>query len=127
MSQTTVPAPMIMYTSRGDWGAFLLYPYLFNTIGDWIGWATPKKEIFNLDGLQVGVISDDNRIIRKRSVETQPPKRPLPPAPPKPRIPAAIPLPPRMAELPFDMIDILEDMPDLLHTWDSGEFRPDVE
>ena len=127
MGQTTVPAPMILFTSRGDWGAFLIYPYLFNTIGDWIGWATPKKEIFNLDGSLVGTISADNRIIRKRIIETQPPKRPVPPAPSKPRIPAAIPLPPRMAELPFDTIDVLEDKPELLHTMDSGEFRPDVE
>jgi hypothetical protein len=29
--------------------------------------------------------------------------------------------------LPFDMIDILEDMPNLLHTMDSGEFKPDVD
>jgi hypothetical protein len=127
MSGKTVPAPMILFTSRGDWGAFLLYPYLFNPIGEWIGWANSKKEIFNLDGTYVGNISSDQRILRKRVMETQPPKKPVPAAPSKPRIPAAIPLPPQMAELPFDHIDILEDMPDLLHTMDSGEFKPDVE
>jgi hypothetical protein len=127
MSGKTVPAPMIIFTSRGDWGAFLIYPHLFNQIGEWIGWATSKREIFNLDGICVGSISNDQRILRKRVMDSQPSKRPLPSPPAKPRIPASIPLPPQMAELPFDMIDILEDMPDLLHTMDSGEFKPDVE
>jgi hypothetical protein len=127
MSRKTVPAPMIIYTSRGDWGAFLVYPYLYNQIGEWIGWATSKREIFNLDGTYIGRISNDQRILRKRVLDKPPAKQPLPKQPEKPRIPASIPLPPQMAELPFDMIDILEDMPNLLHTMDSGEFKPDVD
>jgi hypothetical protein len=127
MSGKTVPAPMIIFTSRGDWGAFLVYPYLFNPTGEWIGWATSKKEIFNLDGSYVGTISPDQRILRKKSLETIPPKRARPAVPPKPRIPASIPLPPQMAELSYDFMDVLDDMPDLLHTMDSGEFKPDVE
>jgi hypothetical protein len=115
MTTKTVPAPM------------LLYSHLFNPIGEWIGWATSKKEIYNLDGSYVGMISPDNRILRKRCLDTQPPKLPLPKPPNKPRLPGSIPLPPRMAELPFDQVDVLEDMPDLLHTMDSGEFKPDVE
>jgi hypothetical protein len=127
MGTKTVPAPMLIFTSRGDLGAFLIYPHLFNPTGEWIGWATSKKEIYNLDGSFVGMISPDNRILRKRIMDDQPPKKPLPDPPQKPRLPASIPLPPRMAELPFDQIDVLEDMPDLLHTMDSGEFKPDVE
>ncbi len=127
MSQKTVPAPMIMFTSRGDWGAFLIYPYLFNQTGEWIGWATREKEIYNLDGSYVGIISPDQRILRKKSLETVPPKRAIPAPPGKPRIPASIPLPPRMAELSYDVLDVLDDMPDLLHTQDSGEFKADVE
>jgi hypothetical protein len=127
MSGKTVPLPMIIFTSRGDWGAFLIYPYLFNPIGEWIGWATPQKEIFNLEGSYVGTISPDQRILRKRILDTHPPRREIPDAPFKPRIPASIPLPPRMAELRFDQVDILEDMPDLLHTMDSGEFKSDIE
>ena len=118
---------MIIYTSRGDWGAFLLYPYLFNPTGEWIGWATPQKEIFNLDGSYVGSISPDQRILRKKSLDVIPPKRTIPKAPAKPRIPASIPLPPRMPELSYDQMDVLDDMPDLLHTMDSGEFKPDAE
>jgi hypothetical protein len=127
MTGKTVPAPMLIYTSRGDLGAFLLYPHLFNPQGEWIGWANSKKEIYNLDGSFVGIISPDNRILRRRNLDVQPTKLALPRPPAKPRIPASIPLPPRMAELPFDQIDILEDMPDLLHTMDAGEFKPDVE
>jgi hypothetical protein len=127
MSGKTVPAPMVIFTSRGDWGAFLVYPYLFNPSGEWIGWATSKKEIYNLDGSYVGIISPDQRIIRKKSLETVPPKRDVPKAPPKPRIPASIPLPPQMMQLSYDQMDILDEVPDLLHTMDSGEFKPDVE
>jgi len=66
---------MIIFTSRGDWGAFLIYPYLFNTSGEWIGWVTPHKEIFNLDGSYIGMISPDQRILRKKSLETMRPRR----------------------------------------------------
>jgi len=118
---------MIIFTSRGDWGAFLIYPYLFNTSGEWIGWVTPQKEIFNLDGSYIGMISSDQRILRKKSLEIVPPKRKVPASPPKPRIPAAIPLPPQMTELSYDQFDVLEDMPGMLHTMDSGEFKPDAE
>jgi hypothetical protein len=127
MSGKTVPAPMIIFTSRGDWGAFLIYPYLFNTSGEWIGWVTPHKEIFNLDGSYIGMISPDQRILRKKSLETIPPKRKVPAPPSKPRIPAAIPLPPQMTELSYDQFDVLEEMPGMLHTMDSGEFKPDAE
>jgi hypothetical protein len=127
MSRKTVPAPMIIFTSRGDWGAFLIYPYLFNTSGEWIGWVTPQKEIFNLDGTYIGMISPDQRILRKKSLETVPPNREVPAPPPQPRIPAAIPLPPQMTELSYDQFDVLEDMPGTLHTMDSGEFKPDAE
>jgi hypothetical protein len=127
MSGKTVPAPMVIFTSQGDFGAFLIYPYLFNPSGEWIGWATSKKEIFNLDGTYVGSISPDLRILRKKSLDVIPAKSKTPSPPPKPRIPASIPLPPRMAELSYDLMDVLEDKPDLLHTLDSGEFKPDVE
>jgi hypothetical protein len=127
MSSKTVPAPMIIFTSRGDWGAFLLYPYLFNQTGEWIGWATREKEIYNLDGNFVGTISADQRIVRKKYLESVPSKRALPKPPEKPRIPASVPLPPQMADLSYDLLDVLDDMPDLLHTMDSGEFKPDVE
>jgi hypothetical protein len=41
MSNT--PPPLIpIYTSKGDAEAFLLYPYLFNRSGDWIGFVTPN-------------------------------------------------------------------------------------
>jgi hypothetical protein len=127
MTTKTVPAPMIIFTSRGDWGAFLIYPYLFNQTGEWIGWATRDKEIYNLDGNFVGTISPDQRIIRRKYLDNVPPKRPLPKPPIKPRIPASVPLPPQMRDLSYDFIDVFEEMPDLLHTMDAGEFKPDVD
>ena len=39
-----------IYTSRGDAEAFLDYPYLFNRIGDWIGWVTPKRDVYSVLG-----------------------------------------------------------------------------
>jgi hypothetical protein len=127
MESRTVPRPIIIYTTRGDMGAFLIYPYLFNAGGEWVGWATATKEIYNLDGTYVGTISDDQRIVRRKSLDAVPPKRALPSAPGKPRVPASVPLPPQMAALSYDLFDVLEDRPDLLHTMDSGEFKPDVE
>jgi hypothetical protein len=35
-----------IYNTRGDAEAFLAYPYLFNRNGDWIGFVTPKREVF---------------------------------------------------------------------------------
>ncbi len=118
---------MIIFTSRGDWGAFLIYPYLFNQIGEWIGWATRDRQIFNLDGNYVGTLSPDQRIVRKKYLEDPPPKRDLPKPPGKPRIPGSVPLPPQMGDLSYDSLDVLEEMPGLLHTMDSGEFKPDVD
>jgi hypothetical protein len=127
MASPTLPPPMIMYTTHGDMGAFLIYPYLFNPSGEWIGFATSNRDIYNLEGFFVGVISADQRILRKKYIENLPPQRKVPGAPPKVRVPASVPLPPQMAELSFDHLDVLEEKPDLLHTMDHGEFRPDAE
>jgi hypothetical protein len=32
-----------------------------------------------------------------------------------------------MAELPFEVVDVLEDEPERLHTQDTGEFKEDVD
>jgi hypothetical protein len=108
-------------------GAFLVYPYLFNPSGEWIGYATSAKEIYNLEGVYVGVISDDQRILRKKYIDTEPTRRKVPAPPPRVRTPASVPLPSQMAELSYDFFDVLEEKPDLLHTMDHGEFRPDAE
>jgi hypothetical protein len=127
MSQNTSPAPMIMYTTHGDVGAFLIYPYLFNPSGEWIGYVTSAKDVYNLEGVYVGVVSADQRILRKKYLDNEPPRRKVPAPPPPVRPPASVPLPSQMAELSYDFYDVLEEKPDLLHTMDHGEFRPDAE
>jgi hypothetical protein len=42
-------------------------------------------------------------------------------------VPASFPLAPLMAELPYDVIDVLQDEPEQLHTTDAGELRPDMD
>ena len=41
--------------------------------------------------------------------------------------PQSVPLPPMMAELPFEVVDVLEEEPDRLHTIDTGEFKEDMD
>jgi hypothetical protein len=128
MDRTTAPPPMLLYTSRGDFSAYLLYPFLYNSQGEWIGWVTPSKEVFNVEGVFVGTISNDHRILRKRNAETINARRIPPSNPPmKARLPGSVPLPPRMAEFSYDIVDILEEMPELLHTPDAGILRPDAD
>jgi hypothetical protein len=109
-----------LYTSKGDAEAFLSYPYIFNRIGDWIGFITPQREIHSIMGYYVGYLSDDKRILRKRA--TNPP-----PSPGKIYPPATVPLAPLMRELTHSQVDVLLDEPERLHTRDSGELRPDMD
>jgi hypothetical protein len=127
MTQNTAPAPMILYTTGGDMGAFLVYPYLFNPTGEWVGYVTSTREVYSLEGVFVGSVSKDQRIVRKKYMETIPPQRKVPAPPPPVRVPASVPLPPHMAELSYDYFDVLEEKPELLHTKDHGEFRPDAD
>ena len=116
-----------VYTTKGDAQAFLSYPYLFNYSGEWIGWVTPKREVYSVLGDYVGTLTNDPRIIRKRATNTLKPRL-QPPAPPK-RVypPATVPLAPMMPELTQSIIDVLLDEPERLHTTDSGEYRNDLD
>lgn len=116
-----------LYTSRGDAEAFIQYPYLFNRMGEWIGWVTAEREVYSVLGRYVGHISDDRRILRKRVLEAPPPDRTPPPPPPKIYPPATVPLAPLMKELQFSLMDVLLEEPELLHTVDSGELRQDMD
>ena len=116
-----------IYTSKGDVEAFLVYPYIYNRIGDWIGFVTPKRGVYSVIGNYVGMFSDDSRIIGKRATNTL--KPPLKPPPPPDRVypPATVPLAPMLRELTHGQIDILLDEPDRLHAIDGGEFREDMD
>ncbi len=119
--------PIPIYTSRGDWAALLVFPHVFSTVGEWIGWMTPDRQVYDVDGIYVGWLTGEPRILRKRTYD-QPPGRMRPPAAPlKLRPPASVPLPPMMAELPFELIDVFEEQPERMHTTDTGELKEDVD
>lgn len=122
------PPPLIpIYTSKGDAEAFLLYPYLFNRSGDWIGFVTPKREVYSILGNYVGTLTSDPRIVGKRATSTFKPRVEPPPKPQRVYPPATVPLPRMMPELSYSLIDILLDAPERLHTIDSGESRQDMD
>jgi len=116
-----------IYTTKGDAEAFLSYPYLFNRLGDWIGFVTQNREVYSVLGYFVGYLTDDPRILRKRATSTLRSRLKPPPSPGKVYPPATIPLPPMMRELSHSQIDVLLDEPERLHTLDSGEFREDLD
>ena len=116
-----------LFTSKGDVEAFLLYPHVFNRIGEWIGFVTSKREIYSVLGYYVGFLTDDKRIIRKRATSTLKPRLSPPPSPGKVTPPATVPLAPMMRELTHSQIDVLLDEPERLHTLDSSEFREDLD
>ena len=116
-----------IYTSRGDAEAFLVFPYLFNRSGEWIGWVTPKREVYSVMGYFVGMLSDDARIVRKRTQNDPKPRIQPPQRPGKIVTPSSIPLAPLMSDLPLGLIDVLQDEPERLHTPDSGELREDMD
>jgi len=116
-----------IYTSKGDAEAFLVYPYLFNRSGEWIGWVTPKREVYSVMGHYVGSLSDDARIVRRRAEDELKPRVQPPSKPGKITTPPSVPLAPLMRDLPLGLIDVLQDEPERLHTPDSGELREDMD
>jgi hypothetical protein len=122
-NRTLIP----IYTTRGDVGAFLCYPYLYNRQGEWIGWVSSEREVFSIRGLYVGWLSSDARILRKRSDSYDRPRRSSPPAPPVISPPATLPLAPLMAEISFTTLDVLDEDPNLLPTIGSGDDIQDMD
>ncbi len=121
--RTLVP----IYTSKGDLGAFLVYPYLFNSQGEWIGWVEADRNVYSVHGNYVGWLSGDPRILRKRS-DSIGEERHAPPPPPGPfKPPVKVPLPRMMPVLMYGVLDVLEECPDLLPCQDFGEMRQDME
>ncbi|MEK6222008.1 MAG: hypothetical protein N2D54_07140 [Chloroflexota bacterium] len=124
---TTVRRPVPIYTTRGDFQAFMVYPMLFDLSGEWIGYIAPNRDVYSVYGEYVGWLSDDPRILRKRSYDYGKPKIKPPPAPRKLNSPGSAPLAPLMPELSYDTIDVLQNEPDRLPTQDMGDFRPDMD
>ena len=116
-----------IYSTKGDADAFLLYPYLFNRTGDWIGFVTPARDVYSVLGEYVGTLTNDPRIVAKRVIDETKPRVTPPPAPKRVQLPANVPLAPMMPELSHSLVDVLIDMPEKLHTIDSGESRQDMD
>jgi hypothetical protein len=116
-----------IYKSNGELGALMIYPYLFNTRGEWIGFITEKKEIYSVIGHYVGYLGGGPRILRKRTYNYDKSKLVPPRAPTNITRPATMPLASLMPELPFSVIDILEDEPQRLTTVDAGDLREDLD
>ena len=116
-----------IYTTSGDLGAFMGYPYLYNALGEWIGFVTPEREVYSVLGYFVGELFDGPRIMRKKTYSFDKPRRKPPAAPEKISVPATIPLAPLMAEVPYSLLDVLEEDPDRLTTVDAGELREDMD
>ncbi len=119
--------PLAIYTTKGDAAAFLVYPYLYNQMGDWIGWVTAERDVYSVLGYYVGKLASPLRILRKRADDEN--HKHLNPIPKPPRMapPATVPLPPMMPEIGFDTIDVLMDEPERLHAPDSGDLRQDMD
>ncbi len=116
-----------IYTTSGDVGAFLGYPYLYNRQGEWIGWVNEKRQVYSVHGHYVGWLSTDPRILRKQSSGYFKPLHD-PPAPPKPLMPpVSVPLAPMMPELPIGINDVLDERPELLPVIDFGDLREDMD
>lgn len=111
--------PIPLYTTAGDLGGFILYPYIFNPQGEWIGWVTADREVYSVFGKYVGWVSKDFRVLGKRTRSNDKVDR-TPPDPPEKFIqPAHTPLPPMMAEIGPNAVDVLEERSELLPTMDS--------
>ncbi len=80
-----------MYSSRGEVEAFLVFPYLFNRSGEWIGWVTAQREVYSVLGEYVGFLTNDPRIVRRRSEDELRPRLKISPPPGRLNTPATIP------------------------------------
>lgn len=103
-----------IYTSSGDTGGYLVHPYIYNFIGEWIGFVNPDNQVYSVYGRYVGWLNKDHRILRRRADDFQKDNVQPPPSPPKFLPPASVPLPPLMSELKYETIDVLDEMPELM-------------
>ncbi len=117
-----------IYTSRGEHIAYFDNGYLYNVVGEWIGFVdTRNGYVYSVLGEYVGYVNKDGRILRKRAMDEIVPKLSPPPPPNRPQLPSSVPLAPLMSDLTYDTVDVFEEMPERLHTMDSGELKDDMD
>ena len=126
MSQSQ-PRIIPIFSSRGEVEAFLVFPYLYNRSGEWIGWVTPQREVYSILGSYVGFLTNEPRIVRRRAEAELKPQLKVPPAPRRLNTPAVTPLAPLMSDLSSSLLDVLVEEPERLHTVDVGELREDLD
>jgi len=126
MTVSSNPGIIAVYTSTGDAAAYLAYPHLFNPNGEWVGWVTSSRDVYSVLGYHVGYLTDDPRVLRKRSDPSRPRQNP-PTRPRRINLPSHVPLARMMSELSHDLVDVLLEEPERLHTTDSGELRADLD
>lgn len=113
-----------IYRTDGEWVAVYEKGHLFNLDGEWIGFVR-GREVYDPAGNYLGFLSNDRRLLRKRSMAEKR-LRLQPPAPPiAPELPVAMPLAPMLPALPYSIIDMFEEYPErLMYVSDT---RPDME
>jgi hypothetical protein len=116
-----------LYTSRGDAAGMFVDGYLYNMQGEWIGWTDSQGQVFTVSGEYVGWLNKDFRVLRKRVIDFTIPRRTPPARPPKFKVPPSLPLAPMLAEINHDTIDVLDEMPDRLHTLDADPSAKDID
>jgi hypothetical protein len=106
--------PEFIYDTHGDWQATRIGPYLFDGRGEWIGFVEGRA-VHTRDGEWVGDLAKDGRILRKRAGAKRPLNTNIPVKPTikKSELPGRAPLPQQMGEFGFDMIDVLEEDPEV--------------
>jgi len=119
--------PVPIYTTDGDLEAFMVYPTIYNRSGEWIGFITVDREVYSVLGHYVGWLSDDPRILRKRSYNFNKPRLTPPQPPRKMLVPPSVPLAPMMSSLGYETVDVLLEEPEKMPTLDSGEFKEDMD
>ena len=116
-----------IYTSRGEVKAFLAYPYIYNSHGEWIGWVTADRSVYSVHGHYIGEMSNEPRILRKREASHSQQRQPSPPEPSHIHLPLTVPLAPLMREVPQNLIDVLDEAPELLPPVGHGELQDDLD
>lgn len=125
MLKTAGPFPI--YTTSGNTAGFLVYPYIFDAIGEWIGWVEGDRQVYSVFGHYVGWLNHDFRILRRRADDFNRPNRNPPDKPARFYPPATVPLPPMMAELKYETVDVLDEMPELLPVYDAFSLPEDAD
>ncbi|MEM7113847.1 MAG: 4-fold beta flower protein [Chloroflexota bacterium] len=113
-----------IYRSDGEWVAVYEKGHVFNVDGEWLGFVH-GRELYDTSGMYVGFLSNDRRLLRKRTLAEEKARQAVPERPLRPRIPASMPLVPMLRALPYSLVDLFEEYPERF-TYIS-ETRPDME